>query len=731
MNKQPYDVIAVGDFRQMPWRGTIAEQLRGAVSAGYRLGLVQLKSVMIDRPAPIIDEISAMIKEGVLTQLDPDLPARSRLIIATDPRLFTHLPRRALRLDAGIRLVAVQEVPVNMRHEVGFDWPRMAQQAEDVLGGPIIWAPVHLGIRQQLADIEPKPRLSDRDWSEVVNPEAWYQARDGFCGPRPVIGRHAAATAAAWPSDPRDLLTVYPDDSQFVVRLFGGGPILKEIMRPYPRNWGVFSQNDMDPRGFLATIDFFVLGQDPDHLDPGDPCILEAMASGAVAVLPPSFEPIFGDGAVYANPDRLQATVLDLYRDRIAYLRQSRLGVRTVEERFSPARHADRIRELIGSPRPADDHVADARPAPPAKGRRRVLFININGVGMGHVARMLAIARRCPKPIEPVFLSMSQALKVIREQGYLAEYIPSRTYLDCDQNRWNGYLRDELNELIAFYDPAAVLFDGNVPYQGVIDAIKANPDPWFVWSRRGMWRTGNADLFKREQFFDAVLEPGDLADDYDHGITTRYRERTRHVRPIRLLDPGEMLPRGEARRELGLDLAKPAVLIQLGAANNFDFRSIDKTAFAHVTAQHDAQVAVGEWLISEQRAALPDNVVRLPGFPFARYFNAFDLAISGVGYNSFHELLYAGVPTIFVPNEATQQDNQLARALYADRHGLAACVRTREIYGLPNKIDQLLDPTERQQIQRRLGALDPGNGAAEAAAFIEEIVYSRRVDRAS
>ncbi len=730
---QHVDIIVIGDFRHpLCQTSTIVEQVRTAAVSGYRLGLLQLKSILTDQPAPLHDQISVMVEDGKVALLDPDLPHSAKIIIATDPLLFTHLPKRALHLDARFRLVLVREGPINAEGRETYDWTDISRHAAEVLGGTVTFAPLHQQVRRQLSDLEPSPRLADEDWLDVIDTRRWGQKRDGFSGTRPVVGRHGPALVDAWPSHPAHLLAAYPDNQQILVRLLGGGPILKDIIRPYPRNWEVIPSGSVEPQHFLSTLDFFVYTPHQSRIAPLDPSILEAMANGAVAILPPSFEPIFGDAAVYATPDQVEATIWRLYADRAAFINQSRVAVRAVAEHHSGARFIDRLRVLIGSPAQESDagqSTARSRPPKPTRGPRRVLFITINGVGMGHLTRMLAIARRCADPIEPVFLTMSQALKVVREQGFLAEYVPSRKYLNCDLSRWNGYLCDEVNELIAFYDPAAVLFDGNVPYQGIIDAIKANPDPWHVWSRRGMWRAGNADILTREEFFDAVLEPGDLADDYDHGMTTRYRRRTRRVKPIRLLDPGEMLPRGEARRELGLSTEKPAVLIQLGAGNNFDYRTIHKTAFKHVTDRHGAEVAVGEWLISEKPMDLPESVVRLPGYPFARYFNAFDLAISAVGYNSFHELIYAGVPTILVPNEAMEQDNQLARALYADRHGLAACVRTREIYSFTSKIDQLFDPAERQRMQQRLGALEPENGAAEAARFIEEMVYSRRVDR--
>ncbi|MGI9491982.1 MAG: hypothetical protein ACR2QF_06235, partial [Geminicoccaceae bacterium] len=634
--------------------------------------MIQLKSILIDRPEPLHHDLETMIEEGHVALLDPGLPASAKLVLATDPALFTHLPQRFLRLDAQHRIVIVRKCPINADGDSLYDWSSICQNVNEVLGGPVSFAPLDQAIRHQLDDLDPRPQLTDENWHDVLDAHQWRQRRDGFCGSRPVIGRHGETVSLAWPTSAAALLAAYPDDRQMNVRLLGGGEILKDIIRPYPHNWEVLPAEDTDIKHFLSTLDFYVHTQHPGDIVTLDPSILKAMASGAVAILPPAFEPIFGDAAVYAYLDEIEPTIWRLYADSSAYIARSHAGAGMVQEAFSQAGFVERLRVLIGSPQRhvEDEGRTNRRHLPnPARGRRRVLFITINGVGMGHLTRMLAIARRCPEPIEPVFLTMSQALKVVREQGFLAEYVPSRTYLNCDLVRWNGYLRDEVVELISFYDPAVVLFDGNVPYQGIIDAIKANPDPWYVWSRRGMWRAGNADILARERFFDAVLEPGDLADDYDHGLTTQYRGRTRRVKPIRLLDSNEMLPRDKAKRELGLDAERPAVLIQLGAGNNFDYRSIHKTAFTHITERHHADIAVGEWLISENPMELPDNVVRLPSYPFARYFNAFDLAISAVGYNSFHELIYAGLPTILVPNEAMEQDNQLARALYADRHG--------------------------------------------------------------
>ncbi|MEZ5933342.1 MAG: glycosyltransferase [Alphaproteobacteria bacterium] len=585
-------------------------------------------------------------------------------------------------------------------------------------------------VREQLGLLDPKPSLNALDWHACIDPERWASTRTGFCGSRPVIGRSGPPSDDAWPTDSGHILSLYPDNPHYLVRLLDGGSILKNYVGPFPRNWDVLDSERLSEADFFRSIDFFVYSHHPDFITPVDPHILRAMSAGVVTILPPPFERIFGEGAVYAEDNEIRSIVWRLYNDPARYAEISKAGTQTIRSRFSPQHLIGRIADVIGEPCRSTVGQVDAPTSGAVttdRGRRRVMFITINGVGMGHLTRMLAIAKRCPSPIEPVFVTMSQALRVLREHGYLAEFIPSRQYLDCDINQWNRFLRDELNEMIAFYDPAVVVFDGNVPYQGILDAIQANPDPWSIWSRRGMWRSQNKEIVGREHYFDVVVEPGDLAASDDHGITKRHQERTYHVSPIRLLDGADMLSRNEARQALGMDGESPAVLIQLGAGNNFDYRSVHNTALAHIQQRYNAQIAVGEWLISEQPMDLPETVIRMPGYPFARYFKAFDLAISAVGYNSFHELLFAGVPTIFVPNENMSQDNQFARALFADRHGLAVCVRTREVYKLTATIDRLFDPDERELLRSRLAELDPMNGAADAAALIDELAYSRRV----
>jgi hypothetical protein len=726
-----YDIALLSDFRFPGGTSSaIAEEIKANAGAGYRTALVQLEAPNLTFPFPINPKIRALIDDGSADLIGPEARIDARLALIHNPYVMAHLPLRPLGVRAEQRLLVVQHPPLAGDGTPFYDLGRVRLHADDALAGEVLWAPVGPLVRAQFERIADVPRLTPEDWYNVVDPALWPNGRS--VGERPVIGRHSRPDRRKWPDTREETLAAYPGDPRFAVKVLGAAPFLFDLLGGYPRNWMVWRFGTFPPENFLSKIDFFVYYHSAQWVEAFGCTIAEAMASEAVVILPPHFEVLFGDAAVYAAPSEVAGLALDLHADPAAYRRQGRRGRELVEAKFSPPAHVRRIEELIGPARAPQVAVArvPATVTPAPQPGRHVLFVSSNGVGMGHLTRLLAIARRCPPSLQPVFATMSQGLRVVHEMGFLAEYLPDHRYLECEVYRWNKYLCQELDELIAFYDAAVVVFDCNCPYQGLIDAIGHNPAVWFLWCRRGMWRPGaGAEFIKRERFFDAVLEPRDLAGAFDAGLTAKSRERARIVDPVVLLDRWEILPREVARRELGLDLERPAVLIQLGAGNNYDYESVRRLVLGYLAGRDDLQVVVAEWLMSDQTIDMPPGVLRLRRFPLARWFGAFDAAISAVGYNSYHELIFAGVPTLFIPNENPQQDDQLGRARYADRHGLGLCLRAQEVYGLRAALDRLLDPAERAAIRARCAALGRINGADEAARMVAEYASIRRVDR--
>ena len=744
MLEKEYDIVLLSDFRFSGGTSSaVAEEIKAHASFGYRTALVHLEAPNLTYPFPVHAGIRNLVESGLADMVQPGQPVRARLALVHNPLVLTGMPHRPLNVRAEIRLLVVQHPPMSGTGAAFYDAGRVRLHADEILDGSVTWAPVGPRVRTQCASMPEQVPLHPEDWYNIIDAADWAAdrkvPRDRFRSSHAVIGRHSRPDRRKWPDTREETLQAYPDAPDLSVRVLGGGPFLRDLVGTYPRNWKVWRFNTYQPKDFLQSLDFFVYYHHSDWVEAFGCCIIEALASGVVAILPPHFEELFGAAAVYARPADVTARIRSLYADRPAYEAQVATGRDVVARRFSPAAHIARIGALIGPPKPRQVAAA-GRPFPPSqamantipgpRSTRRLLFISSNGVGMGHLTRLLAIARRCPDDVQPVFATLSQGMPVVTGMGYLAEYLPDHRYLDCDISTWNRFLRRELDEMIRFYDARVVLFDCNCPYQGLIDAAGDNPDRWCVWCRRGMWRRGAGEEFiRRERHFQAVLEPRDLAGALDQGLTVGHRQRTRLVDPIRLLDDHELVPREVARRELGLDLDRPAILLLLGSENNFDFRMLRRLIVRHLRSRGGLQIAVGEWMISNRRADLPEDVTIVRGFPFARWLHAFDGAVSAVGYNSFHELIYAGVPAVFVPNENPKQDDQLARALYAERHGLGYCLRTSEIYRVADVLDGLLDPDERAAIRSRCAALGGANGAQEAARMVAELSFVHRADR--
>src|SRR5690554_6354978 len=184
---------------------------------------------------------------------------------------------------------------------------------------------------------------------------------------------------------------------------------------------------------------------------------------------------------------------------------------------------------------------------PSPAGQRRILMLSTNGAGLGHITRLLAIARRLPAGVEAVIATESLAAPLVHEAGFLTEYVPSRRYLSTTPPRWNRYFRRRLAHLVSVHQPSAVAFDGDVPYMGLVEAAGDHPGlPW-IWVRRAMWkRDAGRKWLDRTPAFDFVLEPGEFAATADEGLTTHERSGVHRVAPITLDDREDLAEPGTA-----------------------------------------------------------------------------------------------------------------------------------------------------------------------------------------
>ena len=173
-------------------------------------------------------------------------------------------------------------------------------------------------------------------------------------------------------------------------------------------------------------------------------------------------------------------------------------------------------------------------------GGPRVLFATSNGTGLGHLNRAMAIARRLPDACESSFFTLSGAAPVVARNGYPVDYLSSyRRPASGTDRAWNLRLGAMLEQVFEERRPDLVVFDGVHPYRALTHLLSARGAPRSIWCRRAMWRDGTAFQapLNRVGAFDAVLEPGELAESADRGPTVPRRGAAKRVRPIVYLDP--------------------------------------------------------------------------------------------------------------------------------------------------------------------------------------------------
>lgn len=346
-----------------------------------------------------------------------------------------------------------------------------------------------------------------------------------------------------------------------------------------------------------------------------------------------------------------------------------------------------------------------------------VLFVSSNGAGMGHLTRLLSYATRLEGRALPYFHSLSQAVPVAGRFGYPYEYTPSAGASGIPVRVWNTVFVQRLSSTLQRVAPQVVVFDGTWPYAGIRDLRAAFPQVRWIWSRRGMWRPGKAkDQIAKTAWFEEVVEPGDLSSAYDRGATSS--APSVRVGPVTLIERHQLLSREAARAQLGLSQHERWALLSLGAGNINDTESeVDAVVSALMRLGVRPCTAVAE--ISGSRRGRAE-LVPVSAYPLAPLYSAFDVVVSAAGYNSFHELMRMGVPSLFVPNTHTSLDDQTGRAQYAADRGWAHT--TSDLSGpvLDRMLGELL--TDGRRMVDQVAQEDPGNGAVQVADVIMEVL---------
>ncbi|MGB7449424.1 MAG: hypothetical protein WA892_09885 [Ornithinimicrobium sp.] len=380
-----------------------------------------------------------------------------------------------------------------------------------------------------------------------------------------------------------------------------------------------------------------------------------------------------------------------------------------------------------------------------------VIFMTSNGVGMGHLSRQLTVALSGSSSTDSVIFSLSGALpRIMRasESGELPEasgrrlryeycpsresrWIPSRGWKRVVREsyrsyRWHPYLRDRLVALAVETQACAVVFDGVVPYEGLLQARALLPELAFVWMRRGMWRPDAlTHRLAAAEDFDLVVQPGDFAAAADRGPLAE-RTDARSIPPVSLVDVLAPSTREGSRAALGLPRDRPVLLLAPGSGA---LGSVEETAariHRVIAAQREGWViaVTRQSIVQHDIGGASDSVVVLDDvYPLARHLAAFDAAVSAAGYNAVHELLGRAVPTLLVPSLSHITDDQSARADGVVARGAALRADGDD---LEAAVTRLLDEGVQAELRGGCATLEEPCGGIAASRLVKQQLGSAR-----
>ena len=692
----------------------LASELRAIHRAGLTAALIPIQSPVLSQRRPPHPGVLAALEATGTPLVPAEARVSARLALVCHPTLLARPPSRELRVDADVLGLVMHHPPRDAAGRPQFDLDAVRDIIRDLGHADPVLLPVGPAVRRGLLADGWGALTWERDWPNLIDVEAWPAAEPGDATERLVIGRHARPDPLKWPVAEERAL-VYPADPTLGFRMLGVDAALREALQPWPAHWVALPFAHGGVAAFLAGLDAYAYYHHRDWIEAFGCNVLEALAVGLPTVLPPAFEPLFGEAALYAEPAAAHGLYTRLREDPALRATQGALARRLVAERFGFDRAAERLEALAGRAAPLPGRAA--RVPPPLPRADTILVITSNGVGVGHLGRQIAIARAQPFDVETVFFSMSKAAAFAAAEGFMTEYRPFHTAVGVAPEPWNRWLATELREAIAFYRPAAAVFDGNVPYGGMLAAFDDRPEMSRVWVRRGMWRDASPAIASRADQFHLVLAPGELCRHADPGRDGAADDSlTERLPPVLQLSPHDRLGRRMARRLLELPEETEIALLQLGAGTNFDMTLAHGIALDRLLRDPDRHVVELVSPLAPRVSPRGDRHHVRTVFPAVRYLRAFDLAVSAAGYNSFHEVISGGLPCLFVPNAAPEMDLQESRARYAAHAGWALHASAGDPYGLAAGIEALLDPDRRAAMAASCAAIPQDWDGAEIAA---------------
>lgn len=354
----------------------------------------------------------------------------------------------------------------------------------------------------------------------------------------------------------------------------------------------------------------------------------------------------------------------------------------------------------------------------------RFLIHVVNGNGLGHVVRTMAVAIRLRERMPDArffFLTSCEDPSPLWREGFASLKVPSLHAVEFKALPSKGLMRvgRELTDLaFATFRPTVLISDtfsrgsfGELePYvdSDIRKVILLRPCPMLL-----QWRAYRRYL----RLFERIIVP------FEPGADVQFPgdlgSRASWVGPILLRSADALLARETARRTLGLPAQGRILLVAFGGGGNRQVRDQIEMVLQAAAAFPDVVFAVLKPPLGRypMPAAPSGNARVISYFPILECLKAFDGAISSSGMNGSAELVYAGLPMVWVPISRASQDQVPNAQRYVDRK-IGLLPEGDGVKPIRAAIARILDPVIAASMREVMEAARRPNGADLAADLI-------------
>lgn len=349
------DVLLVSDFCNLGGTtGSNLQEVAAQTAGGLRTGLLHHPFDNQKPGRPVNPKFNRFVDGDRVRYVRPGEQVTCDVMIVRHPRSIESLREDLTHVTPRATKLVVNQTPCRYYGDDGageavWDVAETHRVLQDWIGDHE-WCPISPFVRRALlehhADELGPVRLSDHDWTNIIDLDEWR--REGEREPDGVvrIGRHSRDHESKWPETPDLLLSAYPAGEGREVHVLGGTSVPRRMLGGLPEGWVTYRYDAVPIPEFLRDLDVYVYQTSSDLLEAFGRAPLEAMAAGVPTVLPPKFEELFGTAAVYAAPGRVGDAVDWLTSDPRRSRDQVEQAWAVLRDRFSHQAHLQRLAAL-------------------------------------------------------------------------------------------------------------------------------------------------------------------------------------------------------------------------------------------------------------------------------------------------------------------------------------------------------------------------------------------------